>query len=226
MTTRICLIGLPRCGSQYISELIVLNSPHSIKGLSEPFTPRHELSLNNLDISITDFNSYKEQVSTVIDKIKLFNNDQPLMMKIFLHSWSPLQEHDRIIQVLKELNFTFVIVKRKNIVDQLFSLGIGLKLNKFTNFDSYDNSVVKLDWNELLSMKTLQDDLVKFDNLLNKFNLTNCTTIYYETAISDITKFLGKNIRTYTRYKRMSTIPSADRISNIDEVLKFLNITI
>jgi hypothetical protein len=223
--TRICLLGLPRCGSQYISSLIMVNSSRGIKNLSEPFTPRHEPALNDLDISITDFNSYEEQVSMVINKIQSFSNDQSLVMKLFLHSWIPLVEHARVVQVLKELNFKFIIVKRKNIVDQLFSLGIGLKLNKFTNFKNYDNSIVEIDANTLSSMKTLQDDLANFDNILKELDLSASTTFYYETIKEDLSKFLGRDITINSGYKRMSLIPSAKRISNIDEVLTFLNIS-
>ena len=222
---RICLLGLPRCGSQYISSLIMLNQPGGIKNLSEPFTPGHILSLKDIGISSTDFNSYEEQVSLTINKIKSFSGNQSLIMKLFLHSWIPLTEHSRIIQVLKELNFKFIIVKRRNIIDQLLSLGIGLKLNRFTNFDDYDNSIVELDDTILDNMKILQTDLANFDNLINKLNLSDSITMYYETIHVDLSIFLGKNINTNSRYKRMSSIPSADRISNINEVIKFLNIT-
>jgi hypothetical protein len=161
----------------------------------------------------------------VINKIQSFSNDQSLVMKLFLHSWIPLVEHARVVQVLKELNFKFIIVKRKNIVDQLFSLGIGLKLNKFTNFKNYDNSIVEIDANTLSSMKTLQDDLANFDNILKELDLSASTTFYYETIKEDLSKFLGRDITINSGYKRMSLIPSAKRISNIDEVLTFLNIS-
>lgn len=220
---RICLIGLPRCGSQYISNLIMLNTDFNIKNLAEPFTPHHTPSLKDIGISKIEFDSYEEQVSLVIDKMKLFNSNQSLIIKLFLHSWISSTEHVRIIQVLKELNFKFIIIKRKNIIDQLLSLGIGLKLNKFTNFDEYDNSIVELD-NEILSkMKILQVDLKNFDNLINEFNLSNSTTFYYETIKEDLSAFLGKDINTNTRYKRMSIIPSIHRILNIKHILKSLN---
>jgi len=222
---RICLIGLPRCGSQYLSNLIMANTNFDIKNLAEPFTPNHEPSLNDIEISKTAFNSYEEQVSLVIDKMKLFNSNQSLVMKLFLHSWISSIEHSRIIQVLKELNFKFIIIKRKNITDQLLSLGIGLKLNKFTNFNEYDNSIVELDNDILSSMKILQTDLKNFDNLLNKFNLSNSTTFYYETIKEDLSTFLGRNININTRYKRMSSIPSVHRVSNIENILKSLNIS-
>jgi hypothetical protein len=201
------------------------NTNFDIKNLAEPFTPNHEPSLNDIEISKTAFNSYEEQVSLVIDKMKLFNSNQSLVMKLFLHSWISSIEHSRIIQVLKELNFKFIIIKRKNITDQLLSLGIGLKLNKFTNFNEYDNSIVELDNDILYSMKILQTDLKNFDNLLNKFNLSNSTTFYYETIKEDLSTFLGRNININTRYKRMSSIPSVHRVSNIENILKSLNIS-
>jgi len=220
--TRICLLGLPRCGSQYISSLFMANIDDSIKDLAEPFTPGLAW---HCGVVKTEFDSYDEQVSAVIDKLKLFNDDQSLIMKLFLHSWILSTEHVRIIQVLKELNFKFIIIKRKNIKNQLLSLGIGLKLNKFTNLDEYDNSIVELD-NEILSkMKILQVDLENFDNLINEFNLSNSTTFYYETIKEDLSTFLGKTINTNTRYKRMSSIPSVHRISNINHVLNSLNIS-
>ena len=219
---RICLIGLPRCGSQYITSLFMANTDANIKNLAEPFTPGLAWHCGVLE---TKFDSYDEQVSAVIDKLKLFNDDQSLIMKLFLHTWISSTEHVRIIQVLKELNFKFIIIKRKNTIDQLLSLGIGLKLNKFTNLNEYDNSIIELD-NEILSkMKILQVDLENFDNLINEFNLSNSTTFYYETLKEDLSTFLGKTININTRYKRMSIIPSVHRISNIDHILKSLNIS-
>jgi len=222
---RICLLGLPRCGSQYISSLIISNTDYKIKNLSEPFTPRHEASLNDIGFTITDFNSYEEQVSLVIDRIKSFNSGQSLVMKLFLHSTIPLINHIRIIEALRELNFKFVIIKRKNTVDQLLSLGIGLKVNKFSNFGSYDNSIVEIDDYILSIMKTLQDDLEKFDGLINELNLSDSPTLYYETINQDLSAFLGKNIKINSGYRRMSILPSKYRISNIDKVLTSLNIS-
>lgn len=222
---RICLIGLPRCGSQYISSLIMLNSPTGIKNLAEPFTPGHVLSLNDIGISSKDFSSYEEQVSLVIKNIQSLDSNQSLVMKLFLHSRIPLKEHARVVQVLEELNFKFIVVKRKNILDQLLSLGIGLKLNRFTNFNNYDNSILELDSSILSDMKRLQDDLANFDNVINELKLNVSSTMFYETIQEDLSTFLGRNINSNTRYKKMSSIPSVERISNIKEVLTFLNIS-
>jgi hypothetical protein len=194
-----------------------------IKNLAEPFTPGHIMSLKDIGISETDFNSYEEQVSKVISQIRSISNSQSLIMKLFLHSWILSSEHERIIQLLRELNFQFIIIKRKNIFDQLLSLGIGLKLNKFTNFDDYDDTVVELDIDILSKMKVLQNDLVNFDNLLNKYDLSNCITMHYETIKEDLSEFLGKSLNINTRYRRMSNINSQSRISNIQEVITFLN---
>lgn len=223
--THICLIGLPRCGSQYISNLIMLNMHRDIKNLAEPFTPGHILSLNDTGITETNFNSYNEQVSKVITQLQSIKESQSLILKLFLHSWISTDEHERVIQALKSLNFQFIIIKRKNILNQLLSLGIGLKLNKFTNFSEYDNTIVELNSSIMSEMKVLQDDIANFDNLLDKFNLTDCTILHYETIKEDLSKFLGKSINTNTRYKQMSSISSTARISNIHEVLTFLNIS-
>jgi hypothetical protein len=216
--TRICLLGLPRCGSQYISSLFMANIDDSIKDLAEPFTPGLAW---HCGVVKTEFDSYDEQVSAVIDKLKLVNDDRSLIMKLFLHSWLPLQQYIRIVTALKELGFTFVIIKRKNTVEQLLSLGIGLKLNKFSNFGEYDNSVVELDNNIISSMKTLQNDIINFDNILNQLQI-DAPTLYYETIHKDLAVFLNKPIHTRTIHKKMSGIPSTERISNISEVLDIL----
>lgn len=224
MSSMTCLIGLPRCGSQYIASLFKTNSSYNIKNISEPFTPNHKSSLDIMDINIDEFNTYEEQVTVVIDRLKSISKHQSLILKLFLHSWIPITEHARIIQVLKELNFKFIIVKRKNITNQLLSLGIGLKLDKFSNFGDYDNSIVELDNDVLSSMKILQDDLLNFNDLLNNLELADSDVVHYETIQKDLSMLLGKSIKMISGYKKMSSIPSMNRISNIDEVLNFLNI--
>jgi hypothetical protein len=194
------------------------NIDAGIKNLAEPFTPGLAW---HCGVVKTKFDSYDEQVSAVIDKLKLFNDDQSLIMKLFLHSWLPLQQYICIVKALKELGFTFVIVKRKNTIEQLLSLGIGLKLNKFSNFGEYDNSVVELDDTIISSMKTLQCDINNFDNILDHLQI-DAPTLYYETIHKDLAVFLNKPIHTRTIHKKMSSIPSTERISNISKVLTAL----
>jgi hypothetical protein len=221
---RICLLGLPRCGSQYISSLIMINSDSVTRNLAEPFTPNHIPSLHDIGLANTSFNSYEDQVNAVIDKLRALDNTTSLVLKLFLHSWISETHHHRIIQVLAELKFKFVVVKRNSVIEQLLSLGIGLKLNKFTNFGDYDNTIVELDHSIMNSMKVLHDDLKNFDILLKNLNLDNCPVFHYETAKEDLSIFFKKTIINKTRYKRMSQLPSAKRISNINEVLNFLNL--
>jgi hypothetical protein len=223
--TRICLLGLPRCGSQYISSLIMTNCHTKIKNLAEPFTPNHLSSLTDIGITDTVFDSFDDQITSVIDRLREIGHTQSLILKLFLHSWIEESHYFRIIEVLSELKFEFIIIKRNSVTDQLLSLGIGLKLNKFTNFDDYDNTVVELDDQIMQSMKILQNDLNNFDTLIKKFNLNNCPIFYYETVKEDLSVFFKKTIIDKTRYKRMSQLPSIKRISNINEVLNFLNLS-
>ena len=88
MSSMTCLIGLPRCGSQYIASLFKTNSSYNIKNISEPFTPNHKSSLDIMDINIDEFNTYEEQVTVVIDRLKSISKHQSLILKLFLHSWT------------------------------------------------------------------------------------------------------------------------------------------
>ena len=221
---RLCLLGLPRCGSQYISSLINLNAAASMKNLCEPFTPNHLPSLNDVGSTITHFDNYEDQVSEVINLMQAIDSDQSLILKLFLHSWLPIEQHRRIVQALTDMGFKFLIIKRKNITEQILSLGIGLKLNKFTNFGEYDNSIVDLDNKIISDMEVLKNDIANFDFVVKQLQLDQTPVIHYETVHKDLIMLLKKPISLNTRYKKMSVLPSFERISNIHEVIDTLGI--
>ena len=221
--TRLCLIGLPRCGSQYISSLLKINTDLSCRNLSEPFTPNHEISLKDIGSNVTAFHSYADQVSAVINLLKEINQDQSLILKLFLHSWLPIEQFVIIIDELTKMGFQFVIIKRKNTIDQILSWGVALTVNKFTNFDAYDDSKIVIDTKVLEQMKVLQTDINMFDHLIKELQLENSPVLCYETIHMDLYRFLKRQININSGYNKMSNIKSADRILNIDKVLTFLN---
>lgn len=222
---RICLIGLPRCGSQYISELINRNIFRCLN-LNEPFTPGHFTARISVDhnkkiLASTDTSpvscSYDEQIESVINILKDGNIRQPVLLKLFLTTHYSVDQYKTIIKTLSDLNFIFILIRRENILDHILSFAISSELDFWSNYNgaSDDRSVVikRLD-----SIDFMCDQILNFDNYLQSLNLENIPTLRYEHIKEDIEKIFQTNISLETNIRKISDIPSTDRILNIDEV--------
>lgn len=220
---RICLLGLPRCGSQYISGLIK-ESLRPCSNLAEPYTPGHEYTIIKEDEHLKivkntiNFSSFKNQIEYVSTTLKLGRLDHSIIMKVFLTNPTvPFLE--KIINDLQELNFDFLIVKRENIEHQLLSWLIAEESNKWCSLDGEHISPITI--TNIADADWLYGDMLKFDELITQFKI-NVPTIRYEHAIEDLFKYLKIPIRTHTLLKKQVIGDPYDMIVNANEVREHL----
>lgn len=225
MTRRLCLIGLPRCGSQYITELIIRNIKN-ITNLTEPFTPGHftyniSLSDENNIIPCNDSSSLKiahnEQINHVINVIKNGNPNQSLILKLFLTSQYSLETYKKILTILKEANFQFLIIKRLDKLNHILSNLIGDELQFWSNYSpASDNRIVEI--KDILKIKDTCKLIYEFDLYLKNLELDKNPVIHYENVKHDLENIFKKTILLNTNIRKMSDLLSSDRITNIKEV--------
>lgn len=220
---RICLIGLPRCGSQYISSMLG-KSVLGMRNLIEPFTRDHNYSIvekNNL-IQKTQyfnkFNSYEDQINYVIATLKKGKITQPLVLKIFLTS-NIFPFLEEIITQLKNLDFKFLIIKRENIEYQLLSWLIAKESNKWSTDDGEHTNPLTI--TDLSGADWLYSYILKFDKLIKQYNI-DAETIRYEYALEDLFKYLQISIQTNIPLKKQITGNPYEMIENASEVRTYI----
>ena len=198
---RICVLGLPRTGSNYILSMLFNNldgivlKDERFLSLSEPFTWQQPFLpvlgpdgfIENIEKEDT-FLSSGERIEYVIDVISRANRSQSLVLKFF-----PLDLVDglvdRIIAALKSANFTFIQVKRNDIEHQLISYALAEKTNRWISTDgTYMNERHMII--SFAAMAWLYGNIVDFDSKLTR-NGIGATTIHYETAITDLAAYLN-----------------------------------
>jgi len=221
---RICLIGLPRCGSQYISALIA----KSFKGMSnivEPYTDKHIANIVNIDNWIRvrripdNFVSHKDRIDYVSTTLKSGRMDQSIVMKLFLTDDTHLYINE-IIDTLKLLNFRFIVIRRENQEHHMLSHIIAKESNKW-------NSTEGLHKNDKFTVKNLESidwmyrQLTNFDNVLNSLNL-NYATVRYEHALSDLTFILKRELNTDIDIEKQIVGDPWAMIENADEIREII----
>jgi len=201
---RICVLGLPRTGSNYILSMLFNNLDDIVPkdehflSLSEPFTWQQPFLpvlgpdgfIENIEKADT-FQSNGERIEYVIDVISRADRSQSLVLKLF-----PLDLVDglvdRIIAALKSANFTFIQVKRNNIEHQLISYALAEKTNRWLSSDG-----TYMDERHMItsfaSMTWLYKNIVEFDSKLIR-NDMEPPTIHYETAIADLSSYLNVHV--------------------------------
>lgn len=225
---RVCLVGLPRCGSQYISQLIVHNSEYT--NLLEPFTFNHGVSLSetkriyDTDNIIKDnYESLDYQIEDVLNVLYSAPEKDFILLKLFLVEVE-YSYYRYIVDELKKLGFSFIIINRKNIIDQYLSLLISVSTDKWSNWtEEYYTDKVEISVEQLIKHDWFFCKLREFNTALSELNLLEYHTIYYENAVNDISKWLGKEINTDILLKKMSELSNSERIKNIDEVRQHIN---
>ena len=216
---RICLLGLPRCGSQYISGLIK-GSLRLRSNLVEPYTPGHKYTIIKEDEHLKivkntmNFSSFEDQIEYVSTTLKLGRLDHSMIMKVFLTN-PTIPFLKKIITDLQELGFDFLIVKRENIEHQLLSWLIAQESNKWCSLDGEHISPITI--TNITDADWLYGDMLKFDELITQFGI-NVPTIRYEHATEDLFKYLKVPIQTKTLLKKQVIGDPYDMIVNADEV--------
>jgi hypothetical protein len=226
---KICLIGLPRSGSLYVSTLISNSLGDTAQNLAEPFTIDHTYNIaksehNNLlyaTLDFPEFNSYREQVNYVLDTLKNGNPMQSLVLKLFF--MDPIYTVlDEILNELRNLNFQFLILKRKNIEHQLISWLVASSTGKWSIYQGLHHEPVYINKDRLNSIIFLYRNLSKFDNMIKKYNI-DAKTIYYEQAVLDLENYLNMPIVTTNHFnKKQLPADPYDIIENVEEVKEFL----
>jgi hypothetical protein len=216
---RICLIGLPRCGSQYISSTIA----HSFSGMTnliEPFTPGRRYSIIEQNARIrrnsveTKFNSHQDQIDHVITTLKKGKIEQSLVLKLFLTN-DILEFLEEILKELGQLDFKFLIIKRENIEHQLLSWLIADASKKWSTDDGLHTEPVEI--KDLTCADWLYKDILNFDKLILQFNIL-ADVIRYEHAHSDLYNSLHIPICTNIRLKKQIVGSPYRMITNANEV--------
>jgi hypothetical protein len=224
---RICLFGLPRSGSQYISSIISKSVGGNMRNLTEPFTPHHPYNIaqhNGFLYTTSEFpkfKTYREQIDYVFDMLKSGNQNQSLVLKIFFTDKTiPLlgEFQDK----LRELNFKFLIIKRENVEYHMLSWIVANATQKWSTRHGFHDSPVYITTEQMNSVKFLYESILNFDKAILDYNI-NANLIRYEHCIEDITEYLQYPINTDVDFKKQLPNNPYDIIENAKEVKEFLN---
>lgn len=233
MRHRICLFGLPRCGSQYIAELIINNSDIPYVNCVEPYTIEEEfvklpLPVNkNGTIMMNDIDGYKGQANIAkriayIDEVFQNDNKQtPLLVRLFPYPTITSYMTD-IVSSLRRHNFTFYILRRMNYEYHALSWLISEMTKIYQHFDDKPFSGrVNLSPNIYQRSKWLMENSINFLEIAKSFGI-NGSVITYENCEKDLEKILDKKIDMNTRLKKQSPSDPYFQIINKDEVRRYL----
>lgn len=219
---RICLLGLPRCGSQYISRLIASSCP-GMTNLAEPFTDNHPYSIVNLHGQIVPYKStqrscYSERIVYISKILESGDLNQSVVLKLFLTD-DVYPYLNKILEVLKKLNFKFFIIKRENVEHHLLSHAIGYASNKWNTTHGLHNNTYQITNTD--NIKWLYRNIVNFDNVIQEHNIV-APTIRYEYAVDDLEHLLNIPINTNINIEKQVVGDPYHLIDNADEIKQFI----
>lgn len=222
---RLCIISLPRSGSQYAVELIKKNSVHKYTDLIEPFVRNTKYIVQEdgkLKISnSTIFWDEKNRIDYSLKQIYYADIEQPIIMRMFLND-EVANKYLDIIKSLVQKDFEFIVLKRSNIEEHFISYATALKLDMWNKFDpNIELPHINID---------NYSDIIWLYNLIKNFNIKIKTlpikynTITYETIEHDLSSLFGfvinKNIKIY---KQVNPNDCYDHIENSEEVKNFIS---
>lgn len=229
MFRRICLFGLPRCGSQYIAELIKENSTHKLTDMYEPYTgdsketnmPLPVLNHDNhirmefLDGYVGSDNVQKrlQYIDDILTKNKL---QTPALLRLFPYHylWSSIPS---IIQELRNHEFEFFIIKRSNLEHHVLSYLIAQATNQWRTTSSAIIQRVKIDSIYFESIEYIVGNSINFLNYCKQINISG-HVITYETAKEDLEKIYKKQFKDQHIIKKQGLNNPYDQIINAEEI--------
>ena len=232
MTRRICVIGTPRSGSQYVLRVlqksISQHTGNAVFDMLEPFTKDAQyIPLLNKDKSkiinhkITSDIEYAERVTRVLDTIQNCNPETDIVIKIFpyeyIHEYLP-----KILTILQNQGFMFIKLKRDDIEAQLLSWVIAKETNVWsvTHIDVLLNQD-PVGFKSANGLVYVYNFIKSFDSICNKFGISG-PTIHYETAVSDLYKVLQIPISTNIDLIKQGTTNPYKFIINKEELRKLI----
>lgn len=233
---RICILGSPRSGSSYLTDLF--NRMNRSTGdlclnLGDPFSentdylPIFYKNTRYLTSEIKDISNFslEDRVSYILKILSECDKRQPLVLKLFFYPY--LDEYlDKIIPALIENGFKFVVLKRNNLEEQLISGAVTEVSKIYTTF--HGTLVGPYQITNFEAIKDHYDNIKRLDTKLEEYNLSNTPIVYYETLHEDLSKFLGKEILPVTdSIKIQRDVNDLYRyILNKDEFKEFLKTSI
>ena len=231
---RICIVCLPRSGSQLCEQLASEISNSYMLG--EYF---ENWNRSNYDFDINN-NIYVKKIAEISCKLNLqeqfkeklsllskTNPNQPLTLRLFLMDYYNKDTLVTIITELKTLGFEFVTLTR-DIKNQLLSFMITVSYQTFKkqNVFGINSDIIEPIYIKLNVLGPIFDDLVNSsknweNNLSIILNDVNYQKIKYDTIYSDMEQIYKTNFK-YHGKKSIKGDP-LDLILNKTEVVDFLS---
>ncbi len=217
---RICIIALPRTGSQHLAE-IFRQAYKNMTDCYEPFTHSeflYDLELKNNKIIIVKNKKYvdiQDRITSVCNIIDRSDQTQNLVLRLFLLDYLE-QYYTQIFSCLKRNQFVFYVLRRDN-TEQLLSWAIAVASAKWnTNRGYHANNKYLI--NDFSSMTWLYKQINEFDKRLGTINC-GYNEIHYETIYQDVYKNLAfePNLKNLI-FKKQIINDHYDYIINADEV--------
>lgn len=233
MTTRICILGLPRSGSHYVVELLCrsyFNQGIIVTDLKEPFNIDDPITIEVTNHLIhaeyksgathgkKQFESVATLINNRIDQINKSSTDQNVILRLFPFDY--LESHiNNIVNCLQKNNFKFIVLTRQNIEQQLLSYGRAVATNSWVG--EPNSTIIEFTEKSFSYMKWLYNRILKFSSIINDLGI-ECTSIKYENCINDIEQHFKIRVVKEVKIKKQSIDEPYDLISNSDQVRVFI----
>ena len=235
---RICVIGLPRSGSNYVANIIeksfLLSNGISYYNMGEPFTINQPyltmlddhkyIQCKNIESDqINNFVNFNHRMTCVLSSIEESNKNQSLLIRLFPMSYI-ISDLDIIISTLKNNGFDFIILKRNNVEEHLLSMTVASTTDKWISYDSSEvlNTSITIQNHGFQETHELYKYLKVYNSCLEMFNLHNSPTIYYETAVENLSEILQISIHNNVDLVKQLPLNPYNFITNAKEVKQFI----
>jgi hypothetical protein len=233
MSIKICILGLPRCGSHYVVELIkrsYLNQSVELTDLKEPFGRDDPVKIDLVNGLLTSrydadaqcgqrqFESVDELVATRLSLLQT-SGDQNLIVRLFPFDYlSPYFK--TIIEQLKSIDFKFIVLLRENVEEQLLSYA----RSRVTNVWIGERSDQPIEFNirAFVSMRWLSDKISEFNQLIDSLDI-NYEQCIYERSVDDLSRILNITIDSEVSIQKQRIDDPYSAIINSAQVKHFLS---
>jgi hypothetical protein len=217
---KILLIGLPRCGSTYVADLISKNFYY--KNLAEPFTPNQNYTIGFIDNNIClvppiKFSNIKEQNDHVFSVLNTLDKKDRIILKYFPRTEDSSFTNKYIVTKLINNGFVPIVLKRINIEYHLLSFLCSTTSNIWQSNDiNFKREKIEIKKFSVLYWFTKSyEEYIKLVKNINPIP----NVIEYETAKNDIINlFSGENLKMITQVYKLSSQNPYDDIINACEV--------
>lgn len=223
---RLCVIGLPRIGSQYAVELIKLNGLFPYYDLVEPFEPLKRIIYvdenNFIKLSNNETCNEEFRIKDAVQCLEHAHIEQALITRLFYVKEQ--QKHfDHIIKCLVKRNFDFIVLKRNNIEHHLLSFAMALETDIWAKWNRTITPNHKITLNRNHQMEWLYKRILEYYEKLESLDITY-DLLNYETIETDLSKIMGFVINTSTPITKQADKDNPyNQIANADEVKQFID---